>query len=606
MARRQFFDDEEMQEVSGKTLWRLLRYLAPYKSKVIFSVGLLLLAALAAQIGPYLVKLAVDVYMPRKDIGGIALIAGLFAAVLLASAWAMRARFSIMVRLGNKVIEDIRDQLFRHVNRLPFKFFDDRPAGKIIHRIMVYVDRLQQLVKHGVVSIIADVFRLVIILGFMFAISVQLSLIALTVTPFMVAFVFFIKGAIHKRWDINQYKSANLNAYAHESFIGIKVTQAFVREEKNSGIMREQLQENYTTWMRAVNLSNVLFPAVLLFNTVSIALCYWFGFRFLGMGKASLGTLIAFSSYIWMITDPIVDLSNFYNDVLVALAAADRIFDYLDTPITTSDRPGAYTLPPLRGTVEFRDVHFAYDPKVPVLRGLTFSVEAGMTVALVGRTGAGKSTIINLISRFYEIQSGQILLDGHSIQDVTLESLRGQVGVMMQDPFVFTGTIADNIRYGRLQASDAEVIEAARAVHAHEFVEEMPGGYEAQLKEAGNNLSVGQKQLLSFARTLLMDPRILILDEATASIDTRTELLVQQAIRRILQGRTSFVIAHRLSTIRNADIIFVIEGGRIVESGKHDELLRLDGRYRELSATQALDPAATRGRGTRWAVSERS
>jgi ATP-binding cassette, subfamily B, multidrug efflux pump len=586
MARKRFFEDEEMQQPSGKTLRRLLGYLAPHKGVVIASIALLVLAAVAAQIGPYLVKLSVDVFMPAHNFAGIVRMAVVYALIIAASAWAMRTRLLIMVRMGNKVIEKLREEIFRHVNRLSFKFFDDRPAGKIIHRIMIYVDRLQQMIKNGVVNIVADVFKLLLILVFMFAISPALSLVALTVTPFLVLFVFLIKNAVHRRWDDYQYKSANLNAYAHESFIGMKVTQAFVRESKNSEIMQTQLDENYTSWMRAVNLANILFPMVLLFNTVSIALIYWFGYKFLGMHIASLGSLIAFSSYIWMITDPIVDLSTFYNEVLVALAAADRVFDYLDTPVTTTDKPGAYALPPVKGRVEFKEVQFGYDPKVLVFRGISFAVEPGATVALVGQTGAGKSTIINLLSRFYEIGAGQILVDGHSISDVTLESLRNQVGIMMQDPFVFTGTIADNIRYGRLEASMEEVEQAARAVHAHEFIREMPGGYEATVMEAGNNLSVGQKQLLSFARTLLMDPRILVLDEATASIDTKTEHLLQQAIRRILVGRTSFVIAHRLSTIRNADVIFVVDQGRIVESGRHEDLLRRGGRYSELNANQ--------------------
>jgi len=436
---------------------------------------------------------------------------------------------------------------------------------------------------------VADVFKLVIILAFMIAISPQLSLVALSVTPALAVFVFLVKGAIHRRWDAYQYKSANLNAYAHESFIGMKVTQAFVREKSNAGILQDQLDENVDSWMRATNLANILFPVVLVFNTISIGLIYWFGYRLLGTGAASLGTLIAFSSYVWMITDPIVDLSSYYNEVLVALAAADRIFDYLDTPPGAADRPGATALPPLNGRVEFRDVHFGYDTRAPVFKGISFAVEPGTTVALVGHTGAGKSTIINLLSRFYDIQDGSILVDGHSITDVTLASLRSQVGVMMQDPFVFTGTISDNIRYGRLSATREEIEAAARAVHAHDFICEIPGGYDAEVQEAGANLSVGQRQLLSFARTLLMDPRILVLDEATASIDTRTERLVQQAIRRILKGRTSFVIAHRLSTIRGADVIFVVNDGRIVEQGTHQELMGRDGYYRALSDTEELD-----------------
>lgn len=588
MARRNtYFEDEELQEIKRGTMWRLLRYLGPHRTKVFGAILLVMFTAVAAQIGPYLVKVAVDVHMPNRDFAGIARTAILYISVLIVSAVAVRFRLLVMIRTGNTVIEEIREEAFTHMQRLSFKYFDERPAGKIIVRLMNNVDRLQQLVKHGFVNVVADVFRLFIIFGFMAFISPQLTLIALTVTPFLALFVFLVKTAIRKRWEAFHKKNSNLNAYAQESFLGIKVTQAFVREQRNSEIMREQLDDNYETWMKAVRLSNVLFPAVLMFNTVSIALVYIIGYRYLGAGTVSLGTLIAFGQYVWMVTEPIVNLSNFYNEIQVALAAADRVFDLLDTEATVVNKPDAYELPTIEGRVTFDHVRFGYDPEVPIFRDMTFEVQPGETIALVGETGAGKSTIINLLTRFYDIQTGRILVDGHSIGDVTLESLRGQVGVMMQDSFVFSGTIADNIRYGKLDATKEEIEDAARAVRAHDFIVQFEDGYETEVNEGGSRLSVGQKQLISFARTLLYDPRILVLDEATSSIDTQTEQMLQEAVDRLLRGRTSFVVAHRLSTIRNANRIFVIDGGELIEAGTHDELLvKPGGKYRELHEAQ--------------------
>ena len=586
MARNTYFEDEEEVEVDGSAFSRLMAYLKPHKSAVAISLTLVLIAAVAAQIGPYLVKIAVDDYMPNADMRGIARVALIYVGILMFSALATRYRLLLMVRAGNSVIETLREEAFVHTNRLSFKFFDDRPAGKIIVRLMNNVDRLQQMVKHGVINVVADVFRLLIIVGFMFSISVRLTLVALSVTPFLALFIFLIKNKITKRWEEFHRKNSNLNAYMHESFIGIKVTQSFVQEENNSRVMGEQLDDAYSTWMRATRISAILFPAVLVFNTLSITLVYLFGYRYLGFGLVSLGTMIAFGQYVWMITEPVVNLSTFYNEVLVALAAAARVFEILDTKAEIVNAPDAYELPLIKGAVEFRDVHFAYEEGLPVFHGLNFSVSPGETVALVGETGAGKSTVINLVSRFYDIQSGSILVDGHDIRKVTLESLRGQVGVMMQDSFIFSGSVADNIRYGRLDASREEIVAAARAVHADDFICKLEDGYDTEVNERGNRLSVGQKQLVAFARTLLYDPRILILDEATASIDTRTEMLLQQAIERVLRDRTSFVIAHRLSTIRNADRIIVIDSGEIVEAGTHEELLNAGGKYTELHESQ--------------------
>ena len=428
MARNRFFEDEEIIEVEGNTLWRILAYLKPYKAKIGLALVLVVVTAIAAQIGPYLVKVAIDEYIPRKDFAGIVRVSILYIGLLAVGAIAVRYRIIVMVRTGNTVIENLRQDAFAHANRLSFKYFDERPAGKIIVRLMNNVDRLQQLVKHGVIRIIADVFRLIIIFCFMLAISPKLTLVAVAVTPLLALFVFLVKSEISRRWELFHKKNSNINAYAHESFIGIKVTQSFVREGHNSEVMGDQLGESYRSWMRATRVSSLMFPAVLVFNTIAIGAAYLVGYRYLGMEVVTLGTLIAFGSYVWMITEPIVNLSTFYNEILVALAAGDRVLDLLDTEATIVNREGAYELPRLRGQVEFENVHFAYEEGVPIFSGVSLAVEPGEIIALVGETGAGKTTIINLISRFYEIQSGRILLDGHDIGNVTLESLRGQVG----------------------------------------------------------------------------------------------------------------------------------------------------------------------------------
>ncbi len=586
MARNTYFEDEELEQISGHTLRRLLTYFGPHKKRVTFALVLIAVSAGAALMGPFLVKIAVDNYLPVGNSRAVIMIGLAYVGVLAAGALSVGGRIKVMIPLGNQIIEQIRDEAFNHVQRLSFQFFDTRPAGKIIVRLMNNVDRLQMLFKHAIINILADVFRLLVIIGMMFQISGRLSLIALMVTPVMAVFVFLIKRTIRRRWELYQKKASNLNAYTHESFLGVKVTQSFVREKVNSRIMAEQLDDNYSSWMRAVNLSNTLFPAVLVFNTVAIGLVYLFGYRFLAQGIITLGTIIAFGQYVWMITEPIVNLSTFYNEILVSLAAGERVFDILDTPATVVDSEDAYPLPPVRGKLEFEHVHFAYEEGVPIFRDLSLTVEPGQTIALVGETGAGKSTIINMISRFYDITSGRIFIDGHEIRDVTLESLRSQVGIMMQDSFIFSGTVADNIRYGNLNATQEEIEAAAQAVHAHPFIMEMEDGYQTEVNERGNRLSVGQKQLIAFARTLLFDPRILVLDEATSSIDTQTEIALQHAIQRVLSDRTSFVIAHRLSTIRNADRIVVIDKGTIVESGTHEELVAAGGHYAKLHDAQ--------------------
>jgi len=586
MAKNRYFEDEDLDTINTHTLSRLLKSLGEYRMAIVLSLVLMFLAAGVGLLSPWLTKIAIDVHMRNRDVAGLVRLSVIYIALMALNSVCLRYRLLLMVHMGNDYLQKLRREVFIHISALSFRFFDERPVGKVITRIMSNVDRIQQMVKHGIVNMVTDLLKLLILFVVMFLVNYRLALIALCSTPLLVVFVMIIRNPIRRAWQAVQMKGSNLNAWINESITGIQVTQSFVREERNSEIMEEQLQENYDTWMRAVTLSVSIFPVVLILNTLAVGAVYLMGYRYLQWGLVSLGTLIAFTQYLWMVTDPVINLSNFFNEILVALSAAERVYDILDTEPEIRDREGAAELPLLKGEVVFDRVHFRYDEDKPVLRGMDFRVEPGETIALVGETGAGKSTIINLINRFYDIQEGAILLDGIDIRDVTQSSLRDQVGIMLQDSFIFSGTVRDNIRYGRLDATDEEIRAAAEAVHAHDFISRMEEGYDTEVKEGGSRLSVGQKQLLAFARTLLYDPRILILDEATSSIDTHTEKLLQQAVDAVLKNRTSFVIAHRLSTIRHADRIFVIDDGKIAEQGSHQDLLARKGLYYRLYEAQ--------------------
>ncbi|WP_053365930.1 ABC transporter ATP-binding protein [Bacillus sp. FJAT-27245] len=586
MARNKFDVDEELESPFRLVHFqRLLVYIKPYKKKIMITVMMMLLASCANLIGPYLVKQAIDKEIPAKDISGLFLLAGIYILALITTGICMKFRIRMMSQTGQSIIRDIRKDLFIHLQKLSFSFYDSRPHGKILVRVVNYVNSLSDLLSNGIINVITDLFSLLVIVGFMLSIDPKLTLYAMAGFPVLAGVILLLKNAQRKAWQILSNKQSNMNAYIHESISGIKVTQAFSREEENARIFGEVSGSYRTSWMRAIKIHFLLWPAIENISVLTVSFIYIIGVSMIGDG-VTVGSLVAFVGYIWMFWTPLANIGNFYNAIINAMAYLERIFETMDEKPAVTDAPNAKKLAPIQGQVEFKNVVFGYEAADRILDDVSFKVEPGDTIALVGATGSGKTTIVSLISRFYDITGGKIEIDGTDINTVTIPSLRGQMGVMLQDPFIFSGTILDNIRYGRLDATDEEVIEAAKAVQAHQFISQLKDGYQTEVNERGTRLSTGQRQLISFARALLADPRILILDEATSSIDTETELALQKGLETLLKGRTSFIIAHRLSTIQNATRILFIESGRIVEEGSHQELLRRKGHYWKLHASQ--------------------
>ena len=586
MARNVYNVDETLkQEFNFKHLKRLFGYLKPHRKKLLFALFLMIMASLANIIIPLLVKETIDHVIPEQD--GVKLIwmCVAFAAVIVISAICLKKRILTVNQLGQTIIETMRKDLFVHLQKLPFSFYDDRPHGKIIVRVVNYVNSVSDLLSGSLVNVLAEGFSLIIVLIIMFCMDPVLTLVCLAAMPIMIFVVFRLKTWNRVAWQRVSNKSSNLNAYVHESLAGMRVTQSFVREAYNAELL-DNVQDDYRkTWMRAIRLNNLVTPSIEIISVLANCTVILTGVSLMQY-SVSAGTLIAFLGFTGRLWSPVINLSNFYNQVITNMAYLERFLETIDEDPRIQDAPDAVERPQIQGRVEFEHVTFEYEEGMPILEDLSFTVEPGQSIALVGPTGAGKTTVINLISRFYDIQKGRILIDGYDISKVTLASLRQQMGVMLQDSFIFSGTIMDNIRYGRLDATDDEVIEAAKTVCAHEFIMEMEQGYQTQVNERGSRLSVGQRQLISFARALLANPKILILDEATSSIDTRTEQALQKGLENLLKGRTSFVIAHRLSTIRKSDRIMVINHRNIEEAGTHEELMAKKGHYYDLYTTQ--------------------
>lgn len=582
-------EDEQLKEmVNLKIVARLLVYLKPYMSGVIKTLILIGIVICVDLANPYVLKLAIDKFMAEGDRNGLLMIGGILLTFNLISLICSRKRIRIMAGITNKILLTIRQDLYTHIQKLTFTFFDGRPAGKILARVIGDVNSLNDLFTNCVTTLIPDFVTLVCVAIIMLSLNVRLALLALALLPFMMLSMFLLRIQSRKRWQIYRKKNSNLNAFTHEDFSGIRVVQSFAAEKYTESIFSNLLREHRGSYVNAVKIGDFFWPLVDFSWGFGAIFVYWYGVTLInrGMEGITIGLLIAFTGYISMFWRPIMNLSNFYNQLITNLSGAERIFEILDIDPDIIDSEKAHTMPNIRGNVEFRNVSFAYDEDKKVLDDVSFNVEEGQTVALVGPTGAGKTTIVSLISRFYDTLEGEVKIDGMNVRDVTIESLRRQMGIMTQDTFLFSGSIRDNIAYGKLDATMDEIIEAAKAVNAHEFIMGLEKGYDTNVNERGARLSVGQRQLISFARAMLANPRILILDEATASIDTHTERLVQQGIKRLLKGRTSFVIAHRLSTIQEADKIMVIDNGKISEEGTHDELLENQGIYARLYNAQ--------------------
>lgn len=591
MAVNSYREDEYMENTDKKKiLRRLFSYMLEYKGILIAVLICMGITVAISLVNPLLIEEAIDHYIAQSDFKGLMKL-GLFALILnIIFIVMVKIRMYVMALVSNKILMRIRNDLYEHIQTLSFSFFDSRPTGKILARIIGDVNSLKDVLVNMITTLIPEFVTVVGVVVIMMVKDYRLALASLSTIPLMIAGIWFVQTASHKRWQIFRKKGSNLNAYIHEDIAGMNVVQSFGAEEETQEIFEGLAEEHRDSFRDAVVYADLFGPVVDFCWGIGAMMLYLVGVRFLGFEQVSVGLLVAFGTYINMFWNPIMNLSNFYNNLVTNLTAAERIFDILDTEADITDANDVQKLPEIKGNVEFSHVSFTYDKGTPaetkVLEDVSFQVQPGETIALVGPTGAGKTTIVNLISRFYDIESGKILIDGYDLTKVSIESLRQQMGVMTQDNFIFHGTVRDNILYGKLDATEEEMIAAAKAVNAHAFIMKMEKGYDTELKEHGAGLSIGQRQLIAFARTMVSMPKILILDEATSSIDTHTELLVQKGIEALLSGRTSFVIAHRLSTIQNADRIFVIDQGGILEQGSPAELMQKKGAYYNLYMAQ--------------------
>ena len=588
---KELSDDEEQVkgEFDFKIIARLFGYTAGFRLQIAGAVVVTLFNTAASVLRPYLLKLAIDGPLVTGDLRGLDILVALYLIAGLVLFGAIGARQWIISWLGQQLLFSLRQALFVHLQRLSLGFYDRNRAGRIITRVTSDVRDINRLITEGVVSTASDLFVLVGILFMMLYMHWQLALMTFIVFPGLIAVTFIFKGKSRSAWRLAREERSVMNGYFAESILGVRVTQAYTRQAEN--LRRFQaLSDRYVgSTLRANGLSSAFSPTVSIINAVAIVIIIWFGGVAVVEETITLGIVVAFLTYVQRFFQPLQSISARFNQMQSAMAASERVFALLDQEPDIVNAPAAKSLPAVRGHVRFDNVAFEYVENTPVLHGISLDAQPGEHIAIVGHTGAGKTSIINVLCRFYDIKSGAVTIDGHDIGSVTVESLREQIGLVLQEPFLFSGTVKENIRYGRLDATDEEIVAAAKAVRLHDFVEAQPFRYETLVGERGTQLSIGQRQLLSFARALIADPRILVLDEATSSVDTETEQQIQEALALLMRGRTSFVIAHRLSTIQNADQVIVMDRGKIAEQGTHEELLRQRGDYFQLYTMQFAD-----------------